>query len=53
MKRDLRWWCLCFAHNCLIHPLLPFADAADALGAKKLARVVYTAHDYTVPQGGG
>lgn len=51
MKKDLRWWWLCFVHNCVVHPLLPAAEALESLGAKRVPRAVYALHDRTVPEG--
>lgn len=49
------WWARCIVHNVLVHPLLPLADALDALGFRALPRAVYWAHDWTAQglDGGG
>lgn len=43
-------------HNMVVHPLLPFADVAEHYGgqrARRIAWLVYRAHDATVPEGAG
>lgn len=47
------WWTRCIVHNVLVHPWLPLADALNALGVRGLPKVIYWAHDVTVPEGGG
>lgn len=43
----VEWWLRCIAHNVLVHPLLPLADALDALGCRTVSRAIYWAHDWT------
>lgn len=49
------WWLRCIAHNVLVHPWLPLADALDALGCRAVPRAIYWAHDWTARglEGGG
>lgn len=48
MKKDLKFWALCVAHNCIAHPLLPVAEAAESAGVPKLAQLIYKLHDKTL-----
>ncbi len=43
-------WVLSIVHNCIVHPLLPLGELAEAMGAKKLAAWISKAHDKTVPE---
>lgn len=48
-----RWWLLVFVHNSLVHQFLFFAEVCDAVGLRRVAAVIFWAHDHTVPKGGG
>lgn len=47
------WWAKSVFHNCIIHPVLPLADALQRLGLKRLPQAVYHLHDNYGPWGGG
>jgi hypothetical protein len=51
--RTTTWWIKCVIHNCVIHPMLPLADALNALGLRALPHAVYWLHDRSAPVGGG
>lgn len=55
-RHSVKWWGLVVLHNCVIHPWLPLADLLDTFPsrrAKKVAAVLFAAHDNTYPEGAG
>lgn len=55
-RHSAKWWFLDVIHNCVIHPVLPLADILDAAGSRRLrkvAQLVYQAHDASFPEGAG
>ena len=49
MKKTLFWQLNHIVHHCIAHPLLPIAEALDLLRLRKLADVIFTFHDVTMP----
>lgn len=48
--KNARRWAFSIIHNCLVHPMLPLGELAEAMGAKRVAGWIYKAHDVTVPE---
>lgn len=47
------WWMLSVVRNMIVRAVLPAADLLDVLGFRRVAQVVYHAHDRSAPKGGG
>lgn len=55
-KHSVKWWAAVVIHNCVVHPLLPLAEVLDVLPfnrARRVAAVMFEAHDRTFPEGAG
>lgn len=52
-ERNATWWIRCVVHNCIIHPMLPLADALSAAGLHAVPNFVYWLHDSSAPLCGG
>lgn len=52
-KYSKRWWLAVVVHNCVIHPMLPLAEALDlrpSHHAKLLSALIYKIHDKSYPE---
>ena len=47
------WWIKSIVHNCIIHPVLPLADAMERMGFKRFPQAMFWLHDNILPPGGG
>jgi hypothetical protein len=52
-ERNLVWWAKCIFHNCIVHPMLPFADYIDSKRKNMISDFIYHIHDTSYPKGGG
>jgi hypothetical protein len=55
-RHSAKWWGLLVLHNNLVHPVLPLAEVLDVLPSRRLRRVaklVFDAHDASYPEGAG
>jgi hypothetical protein len=55
-KYSAKWWVAVVVHNCIVHPLLPIGEVLDVLPsrrAKRIAALIFKAHDSSFPEGAG
>jgi len=49
MKRSFMWRLNHVVHNCVAHPLLPFAEVLDSMNLRVMADIIFAFHDITSP----